>query len=206
MFLKCFSRIKLFVRGGYLQSTAISQTPPPQKKKTKKTVKMAIYSQLSLAKKTNKNKKTKKHKKNNNNNNNKKQQQKTNKQKTTTKTTTTTTTKQQQQQQQQNNNNKTTTTTTTKNKTTLKWLSTVRMVIICLTTRGKSYFIIYHVGSVRHYFLGHFGILCFSWMDCIFKDVIVIRNYNEWYDYKRNTNQILAFFHFLFQVNVLKVM
>ena len=29
---------------------------------------------------------------------------------------------------------------------------------------GKSYFVIYHVGSVRHYFLGHFGIFCFSWL------------------------------------------
>ena len=40
-------------------------------------------------------------------------------------------------------------------------------------------------------------------MVCIFKDVIVIRNYN---DYKRNVNWILAFFHSLFRVNVLKVM
>ena len=28
---------------------------------------------------------------------------------------------------------------------------------------GKSHFIIYHVGSVRHYFLGHFGIFYLSW-------------------------------------------
>ena len=44
--------------------------------------------------------------------------------------------------------------------------STVRMVI-CLTIREKCYFIIYHVGSARHYALGHFGIPLF--MDCILK-------------------------------------
>ena len=50
-------------------------------------------------------------------------------------------------------------------KKTLKWLhvSTVRMVVICLTIREKSYFMIYHAESVGHYFLRHFGIFYFSW-------------------------------------------
>ena len=44
---------------------------------------------------------------------------------------------------------------------------------------GKTYLIIYHVGSARHYFLEHIGIFCF-FMVCIF--------------------------HVLFRVNVLKAM
>ena len=50
--------------------------------------------------------------------------------------------------------------------------------IICLTIREKRLFFLFIMLKVRHYFLGHFWhILLF--IVCNFKDVTVIRNYND---------------------------
>ena len=61
---------------------------------------------------------------------------------------------------------------------TLKWLSTVRMVISCLSIRGKKY----HLSCWKCealFSLTFWHILLFTVR--IFKYMTVIRNYNEWY-------------------------